>query len=435
MADDPDFQPAQGPGPPPDGPPDDARDTPSPEAGALEAGASEAGASEAGAPEAGASEAGVSEAGALEAGLPETAALARVSLERLSGERLVAAGPPTRRRRPPGPGLFESLLWTIGVPVVHLAAVLGLVIAIAVAGELLSASLNLENLFAPGEGFMTSVLLGGEMLVFVIVAVTAVTLRLGPQPARKLALNGFCVPHAMIMIGLVLPLSVVSGELYRLTNVHVWQPLVEVFPLLSMLDNANTMESISSLAGQMPLAALLLCLAVAPAIGEEVVCRGLIGRGLIARWGLPGGVACTTLLFAAIHLHPVHAVGVIPLGLCMHVLYVATRSFWAPVCYHFLNNAWGCWMLSEQAPDEPAVADGVSLTAVILASGCILSLVGLLWQTRVRYILPDGADWTPGYTSLERPPVALGLMPSRRPAAPVWVLASLLTIAAFVYWS
>jgi len=340
---------------------------------------------------------------------------------------------PHQPRRPPGPGPFEALLWTIGVPVVHLGAVLGMVLLLAVAGELMAVSLDIQDLIAPGQGLLVPVLLGGEMLVFVVVAVIAVVFRLGAQPGRKLALNGFCVPHALILIGLVLPLSVVSGELYRVTDTRFWQPLVEAFPLLSMLDNANAMESISSLAGQMPLVGLLLCLAVAPAIGEEVVCRGLIGRGLIARWGVPGGVACTTLLFAVIHLHPVHVVGVIPLGLCMHVLYVATRSFWAPVCYHFLNNAWACWMMSQPAAVEPQAAAGVSPTGLVLASGCILSLVGLLWQTRVRYILPDGGDWTPGYASLERPPVALGLRPSRRPCSAVWLLASLLTVAGFVY--
>ncbi|MEO1998826.1 MAG: CPBP family intramembrane glutamic endopeptidase, partial [Planctomycetaceae bacterium] len=276
----------------------------------------------------------------------------------------------SRPWRIPGPGLVESAVWTIGVPCVHLAAVLGMVLAIAITGELLPGAINARDLIDPGQKLMLPVLLSGEMLIFVIVAVTAVVLRLGTQPGRKLALNGFCTLHGLILVALMLPVSIVSGELYRVTDADLWQPLTDAFPLLSMLDNANSMNSISDLAGRLPLPGLLLCLAVAPAIGEEIVCRGLIGRGLIARWGLPLGVLGTTLLFAAIHVHPVHVVGVIPLGLCMHVLYVSTRSFWAPVCFHFLNNAWACWMMTEQLQvAEPVAEAGVELTGLILAGG------------------------------------------------------------------
>jgi membrane protease YdiL (CAAX protease family) len=310
-----------------------------------------------------------------------------------------------------------------------------MVLAIAITGELLPDAINVRDLIDPAQELMLPVLLSGEMLIFVIVAVTAVVLRLGTQPGRKLALNGFCTLHGLILVALMLPVSIVSGELYRVTDVRLWQPLTDAIPLLSMLDNANSMNSIADLAGRLPLPGLLLCLAVAPAIGEEIICRGLIGRGLIARWGLPLGVMGTTLLFAAIHVHPVHVVGVIPLGLCMHVLYVSTRSFWAPVCFHFLNNAWACWMMTEQLQTaEPVAEAAVELTGLILAGGCILTLTCLLWQTRVRYILSDGDDWTPGYPTVERPPAALGLKPSRRRPSPICLAASLACVFGFFCW-
>ncbi len=65
-------------------------------------------------------------------------------------------------------------------------------------------------------------------------------------------------------------------------------------------------------------AGLIVAFAVAPALGEELVFRGVIGRGLIARWGLPAGVLITSVMFAAIHVHPAHVVGVIPVGIAMH---------------------------------------------------------------------------------------------------------------------
>ena len=334
----------------------------------------------------------------------------------------------------PGPGVFEAAVWAFGVPCVHLAAVIGLMLMLTLVSALVTGPINVRVLLESGQDLLLPVLLGGEMLIFVIVAVTAVLFRLGAQPARKLALNGFGLLHGLIMVALLLPISVISGEVYRIVDLKHWQPLTHAFPFLGMLDGANSMNSIADLAGRLPLSALLLCLAVAPAIGEEVVCRGLIGRGLIARWGLPLGILGSTLLFAAIHVHPVHAVAVIPLGLCMHVLYVATRSFWAPVCYHFLNNAWACVMMTEGGQaDAAAAAAAVGVASWMLAVGSVLCLAYLLWQTRVRYLLEDGTEWTPGYPSLERPPAMLGLHPSRRRPSAVALTVSLACWIGFLY--
>ena len=118
-----------------------------------------------------------------------------------------------------------------------------------------------------------------------------------------------------------MPLAVLSGSFYSI-GTDIWGFVVDAFPSLGELDSANTMQQISEFANSMSLPLMLLLIAVAPAICEELIFRGLIGRGLIARQGLFRGVVITSLLFAAVHMHPAHAFGVIPLGIAMHVIYL-----------------------------------------------------------------------------------------------------------------
>ena len=51
----------------------------------------------------------------------------------------------------------------------------------------------------------------------------------------------------------------------------------------------------------------VVVLALGPAIGEELVFRGVIGQGLIRARGVVTGVVITCLLFAAMHVFPPHA--------------------------------------------------------------------------------------------------------------------------------
>jgi hypothetical protein len=172
-----------------------------------------------------------------------------------------------------------------------------------------------------------------------------------------------------------------------------------------------------------------MIMAVAPAIGEELVFRGVIGRGLVARWGVPAGVILTSLLFAGAHLHPAHAIGVVPLGIFMHLMYLATRSFWAPVLVHFLNNCWAAVAtkyegeLGLEAFEEAA---GERLVAAALF--CITAAAIVIWRTRVRYQLPDGTAWSPGYASVEEPPSELAVV-RQRGRAGGWAVG--LTVASF----
>jgi hypothetical protein len=181
--------------------------------------------------------------------------------------------------------------------------------------------------------------------------------------------------------------------------------------------------------GRAPLPLLLLLIAVGPAFAEEFLFRGLIGRGLVARWGLIRGVALTSLLFGIVHVNPSQAIAVIPMGIAMHFVYLTTRSFWAPITLHLLFNAVAAVVLKLGLDGAVAAVP----THVLTASVAMVTAIGiLLWQTRLEYRLPDGSCWNPGYVTAEAPPADSGAVPVRQQPRFLLLAANTVNSVGFV---
>lgn len=95
---------------------------------------------------------------------------------------------------------------------------------------------------------------------------------------------------------------------------------------------------------------------VGPAVGEELFCRGFLGRGLVARHGPVMGVAITSLLFGIMHIIPAQAAYAAVLGLLLHLLALAGKSLWLPMVAHFLNNAISVMASCDDSPLKPWLA-------------------------------------------------------------------------------
>jgi len=83
----------------------------------------------------------------------------------------------------------------------------------------------------------------------------------------------------------------------------------------------------------------MLMIAVIPAIGEEMLFRGLFQR-LFGEWfkNIHIAIILAAFLFSAVHLQ---VYGLLPrmiLGVMFGYLYLWTGTLWAPVFAHFLNN-------------------------------------------------------------------------------------------------
>ncbi|MEZ4396289.1 MAG: type II CAAX endopeptidase family protein [Candidatus Krumholzibacteriia bacterium] len=118
-------------------------------------------------------------------------------------------------------------------------------------------------------------------------------------------------------------------------------------------------------------------------LAEEVFFRGLVLRGLLARYSTRKAVWVSALMFTAFHLNPWQAVVALPMGLAYAWLVIRTGSIWPGVVSHCIVNlfvnfgTYGVLRLSGlSAPEIDVLA---SIPYPLLLLGVVALAGGLLW--------------------------------------------------------
>jgi membrane protease YdiL (CAAX protease family) len=124
---------------------------------------------------------------------------------------------------------------------------------------------------------------------------------------------------------------------------------------------------------------VLLALGLAPALGEELLFRGLVLRLLATRLGGPAAVLGSAALFGAAHLDPVHGAAAFFLGAYLGAVAWAGGSVRTPVLCHAANNTLAVlgaqgWVPEPGPPGDPWLA----ALALGLAAACLALATGLL---------------------------------------------------------
>lgn len=84
----------------------------------------------------------------------------------------------------------------------------------------------------------------------------------------------------------------------------------------------------------------LVMIALLPALGEELIFRGIVQRGLIKQTGNPHlAIWVAAALFSAIHLQFFGFVPRMLMGVAMGYLLLWSGNLWYPIVAHFTNNA------------------------------------------------------------------------------------------------
>jgi uncharacterized protein len=318
----------------------------------------------------------------------------------------IGADAPLEPSRLPGPGLPEVVLWIFAFWALQLGMLIMLVIVIMVrAGG--PGDFDFNALPATAK----LMLFGSSLLLTFLVLIPAGCWRMSPHPGRRLNLSLPTLPQLILAMSLVVPLTVLVDTVFKQSELlHTW--LAERYPVLDLFQGTDVHELLGELKGA-PLPLILFFVAVVPAVGEEFLFRGLIGRGLVARWGLVAGVGITSVLFAAVHLYPPHVLAVLPVGIVLHILYLTTRSFWTPVLFHLANNSLAS--LSLQGEQEVAP---LGLYWHLLAAGYTLLCLSWLVRIRTRYVDREGFEADLPYPTAEAPPPSLA---KRAWTPPTWM--------------
>ncbi len=102
----------------------------------------------------------------------------------------------------------------------------------------------------------------------------------------------------------------------------------------------RTTEAILDTTSLSGLAVNLLVVGILPALGEELVFRGVVQK-LLARWSgsVHAGIWGAGLLFSSMHLQFYGFLPRLLLGVLFGYLLIMSGSLWIPVLAHFINNA------------------------------------------------------------------------------------------------
>jgi membrane protease YdiL (CAAX protease family) len=350
-----------------------------------------------------------------------------------------SAGP--RVARPPHPGFWFALLWCIGFLLVTQCfpgIIGGVVIAIvflARGGALLGGpgedkasvqeSLTKSPLFAVGMAvlfFVTEILVVG-------VSWLVNRLVVGRDWTRRLALRRPGIVHLALVVASCPALILLSNGFYLFLKNVVHMKGFSDWGLGGMEEMVKTFSS-------WPVAFGVLVIGLGPGIGEELWCRGFLGRGLVGRYGALGVVA-TSFFFGLIHIDPPQATYAMAAGLWLHFVYLTTRSLWMPMLLHFLNNSMS--VLATHIEALKAVDENVGDMPlyVFAAAAVLLAAIGYaLYQSRARLaaVVGDGPPlWQPPFPGVEYPPPGSGtrvIHPWPSPAAILVAFAGLLVFAA-----
>lgn len=300
----------------------------------------------------------------------------------------VAPPPPPK----PRPGLFEALFWCVAFVAAQLVgAVLFIFGALGIHalqraepgkffGDQLDGLIKSTSKAVPVDqrpppppemaNALAWGMFGAQVVSLGLIALV-LPRRIGRDWKRQIGVRRPPVAHVILVV-LMLPGFIIcaSGLAYAMEMLGARR-----------LDSADALRDVFS---AWPIWMTVLTVGVGPGVVEELWCRGFLGRGLSARYGLAVGVVLTSLLFALMHLQPAYVLVYGAMGAFLHFTYLASRSIWVPILLHTLNNGMGAVMHVNKVLLRLDPAPGTVVPVVYLAAASLL-LFGCIamWTGRV----------------------------------------------------
>jgi uncharacterized protein len=361
----------------------------------------------------------------------------------------VEAPPVPPAPRKPRPGFWEAIVWCLVFLAGQMCAMLATVCVVFAVyafaapqpGKFVDEQLDgfskaVDPKFQgerPSLPFEFGQALAYGMLVaqFVSLGLIALVLprRVGPDWKREL---GFRAPHA---IHILLVILVVPGFMITAGVIQ------EAFQLLTGIRTPPAMKSLNGVFGKFPVPLTVLAVALGPGVVEELWCRGFLGRGLSARYGLVAGILITSALFALMHIDPSQLLVIALMGAYLHFVYVATRSIWAPILLHALNNGVSILLVLALKPEQMDQDKNVPIVVTLAALSLMIFATVALWTSRAS-LQPTLADdeawwedsgWKPEYPGVSAPPPEVNVKLGYEIISPAALIFTFVSFSAVMY--
>lgn len=147
-----------------------------------------------------------------------------------------------------------------------------------------------------------------------------------------------------------------------------------------------------------------VAIAILPALTEEFLYRGVMQSAAVKRWGPWVGIGLTSFLFSLVHMDVAGFLSRILMGLWFGYLFWRTRSLWADVLAHAMNNSWGVVLANWHKAIEPNLSVVYALAALCAFAGymCMHKAGFWPWQSREATVAADGPE-LPYFVTMARP--------------------------------
>lgn len=262
-----------------------------------------------------------------------------------------------------------------------------------------------------------------------------IRLVVGRDWKRELALRRPGLAHTLLVLASFPALVLLANIAYEI--------LRNVLHVPSIADlGVPGMEQMVEVFSKWPWGFAVLVIGFGPGIGEELWCRGFLGRGLVGNYGVVFGVFATSFFFGFIHLDPCQGAMAMVMGLWLHFVYLTTRSLLLPMMLHTFNNSLA--VLITRVPQLRNIEAQPSEIPVLVYVSALVLLLGVayaLYQSRARLAakMPEQIlAWRPAFPGVEYPPAESGVRvvhPSPSPAAAGLAAAGfLLFVLACAAW-
>lgn len=308
----------------------------------------------------------------------------------------------TQEPRWPHPNFWWSFLWCLlfvivtQVPGALIAVAVLVVLAVLSPGRVSLETLGDKTALLKAEPMSLALGVAFFFTELIVIGFSLLVIRLvvGRDWTRQLALRRPGLAHTLLALASFPSLVMLGNFAYDVLKNYLHVP-------------SFGMEEAVKIFSGWPAAFAVLVIGFGPGIGEELWCRGFLGRGLVGNYGAVLGVLASSFFFGLIHLDPCQGTAVIFMGLWLHFVYLTTRSLWLPMMLHALNNSLAVVAGHISGLEKLDEAGGIPIVVLIASFVLLAGVAYALYQSRAR-LGPERPDqivlWRPAFEGVEYPP-------------------------------
>jgi len=181
-----------------------------------------------------------------------------------------------------------------------------------------------------------------------------------------LRLRSFKISNLVLVPLISIPAIIISSWLTQIVN--YFYPIPEKY-------FAGMMELMTG--KDLPISIIIGVIALAPAVFEELLFRGLFPR-FFEKKSVWSAIIITGLLFAVFHLDFFKILPITFLGCWLGYLLYVSKSIYIPMLAHFLNNLIAVLIGQEIIPEKYSMlAEGKDITSILILAGALVLFFGL----------------------------------------------------------